>query len=227
MVSLTFFVKMSVLSSLRRAVIGGGLGLRSKAQPANMSAQPIRQILTSAIRHGSGLGAGAGGHGRKMVVKVSEFQKRKVFDELHYLIMLCSAPFIVIIFVADVFIGPATLTEIPEGYEPEEWEYYKHPLERFYAKYMFHPLPVMHEIKLSSLHQDICAKEKREWEYKCEELISERQDYKAWYFIPSDPYAVEKAYAFWHDLKREEGRGVPAPQGYGLKGISRVSDIWC
>ena len=39
--------------------------------------------------------------------------------------MVGAIPATAIIFYSNVFIGPATLTPIPEDYEPKHWEYYK------------------------------------------------------------------------------------------------------
>lgn len=208
---------MSVLSSLRRFVVGGGLGGRVNSamasQPQPLTPAAIGQMLARVgIRHGSGGGAGAGGHGRKLVVKVSEYQKRRYFDEIHYQICLCSLPFLTIIFISNVIIGQATLTEIPEGYEPEHWEYFKHPISRFWAKYIFRPEPERYEMNLSQRYQEVLEMQKIEWEKKCKELMQERQDYKAWYFIPADTLPLEKANAIWLDHIREEGAG---PRGIG------------
>jgi len=213
---------MTVFSSLRQLVVGGGLGSRlaSASTPSTLvSSSPSRwsQALGRVfVRHGSGGGAGAGGHGRKMVVKVSEYHKRRFLDELHYQICLCALPFVAIIIYANVFVGQATLTEIPEDYEPEHWEYFKHPIQRFFAKYFEHPEPVLYEIVMSRHHQQILEMEKIEWEKKVIELMRERQDYKAWYYFPADSFCTEKASAHWRDLVREEGEGP--------KGASRLVD---
>jgi len=216
---------MSVLSSLRRFVVGGGLGSRLNAAAAPSSSSPttLGQMLARVgVRHGSGGGAGAGGHGRKLVVKVSEYGKRRFFDEIHYQVCLCSIPFLTILFISNVLIGQATLTEIPEGYEPEHWEYFKHPVSRFWARYILHPEPVEYEMKMSERHQQWCQMEKMEWEKKCKELMQERQDYKAWYFVPAEIGTIEKANAMWLDRLREEGKtyeqgiGPLANQGCGL-----------
>jgi len=197
---------MTVLSSLRRFVVGGGLGSRSSAVSTSWS----QGLGRAFVRHGSG----GGGHGRKMVVKVSEYTKRRYFDELHYQICLCSLPFLIVIFYANVFVGSATLTEIPDGYEPEHWEYFKHPISRFYSKYFEHPEPVKYEMHMSRRHQMILDMEKIAWEKKCKELMQERQDYKAWYYFPADIHPIEKAAGHWTDKMREEGEGA--------KGASRI-----
>lgn len=210
---------MAVFSSLRQFVVGGGLGSRlASASASPSSSSRLTQALGRMIvRHGSGGGAGAGGHGRKMVVKVSEYSKRRYLDELHYQICLCSLPFVLIIIYANVFVGQATLKEIPEGYEPQHWEYYKHPISRFFARYIFHPEPVQYEIDMSKRHQALLDVEKIAWEKKCKELMQERQDYKAWYYFPADIHPIEKANAKWRDIIREEGQG---PRGSGGRLIS-------
>jgi len=200
---------MAVFSSLRQFVVGGGLGSRLASASSTSSTSRLTQALGRVfVRHGSGGGAGAGGHGRKMVVKVSEYSKRRHLDELHYQICLCGLPFVLIILYANVFIGQATLTEIPEGYEPEHWEYYKHPISRFFAKHFFHAEPVRHEMAMSERHQALLDMERKAWEAKCKELMQDRQDYKAWYYYPADIYPIEKANHKWRDILREEGQGM-------------------
>lgn len=195
---------MAVLSSLRQFVVGGGLGSRlASASPASSASRMTQALGRVFVRHGSG----GGGHGRKMVVKVSEYSKRRHLDELHYQICLCGLPFVLIIIIANVFVGQATLKEIPEGYEPQHWEYYKHPISRFIAKYLLHPEPIYYEMEMSKRHQMLLDMEKTAWENKCKELMQDRQDYKAWYYFPADTHPIEKANAKWRDILREEGQG--------------------
>lgn len=47
-------------------------------------------------------------------------------------------PISAIIFYANVFVGPAQLTAIPDGCEPKYWEYYRHPITRFISRYFHH-----------------------------------------------------------------------------------------
>lgn len=55
---------------------------------------------------------------------------------LHLYVMVGLIPVTAIIFCANVFIGPAQLTPIPEGCNPKHWEYHRHPITRFIARYI-------------------------------------------------------------------------------------------
>merc|ERR1711915_679714 len=58
-------------------------------------------------------------------------------------------------------------------------------------------------MNLSQRYQEVLEMEKIEWEKKCKELMQERQDYKAWYFIPADTGPIEKANALgWTSFAR-------------------------
>lgn len=60
---------------------------------------------------------------RTFIIKPSRFQWHKMKDYLHFYFLLGAIPVGIVITWVNVFIGPATLEEIPEGYVPKEWEY--------------------------------------------------------------------------------------------------------
>lgn len=67
----------------------------------------------------------SGGEKRIFNITPSRFQYTKFKDDLHFYITLGVVPLGLLILYCNIFIGPATLTEIPEGYEPKNYEYYK------------------------------------------------------------------------------------------------------
>lgn len=60
-----------------------------------------------------------------MIVQPSRFQWNKFKDLLHYYVFLGLIPITAVVMYCNIFIGPAQLEEIPEGYEPKHWEYHK------------------------------------------------------------------------------------------------------
>lgn len=65
-------------------------------------------------------------HGpRNFVIVPSRFQWDKFKDLLHFFTMLGLIPVTAVVFYVNVFIGPARLTPIPDGYVPKHWEYHR------------------------------------------------------------------------------------------------------
>ncbi|CAL1542764.1 unnamed protein product [Lymnaea stagnalis] len=131
------------------------------------------------------------GHERKMVIVPSNFEWTRYKDDLHFYIMLGLVPLFAIITYANIFIGPAELSDIPEGYEPKEWEYYKTPIKRWFAKYIYDEPQKEYERTLHVLH---LRREERYWnqlEKKCRTLMSDRLDYKGWYWVDADKSVID------------------------------------
>ena len=51
-------------------------------------------------------------------------------DLLHFYTSIVGAPLLAIITYANIFVGSSKLAAIPEGYEPEDYEYEPHPITR-------------------------------------------------------------------------------------------------
>ena len=60
-----------------------------------------------------------------MVITASRWQWHVTKDLFHFYFMVGAIPLGIITFLANIYVGPATLTPIPEGYEPKYWEYYR------------------------------------------------------------------------------------------------------
>ena len=61
----------------------------------------------------------------EMDITPSRWQWHKTKDWLHFYFFVGAIPVATFVFCMNVFIGPATLQEIPEGYIPKQWEYYR------------------------------------------------------------------------------------------------------
>lgn len=59
------------------------------------------------------------------MIQASRWQWHKTKDLCHFYFLVGAIPLGIITFCTNVFVGPATLKPIPEGYEPKYWEYYR------------------------------------------------------------------------------------------------------
>lgn len=74
---------------------------------------------------------------RELLIQPSRFEWNKFKNHLHFYFMLGAIPCGLGILYANVFIGPATLSEIPEGYTPKHWEYSRVKLFINYLDFSF------------------------------------------------------------------------------------------
>lgn len=81
-------------------------------------------------------------------------------------------------------LGPATLTEIPKGYEPKHWEYHRHPISRFISRYIYTSPQEEYERTLHVIYEEQQKMKLRKLEAQIKSTMAERRDYQAYYYRP-------------------------------------------
>ncbi|XP_043264751.1 NADH dehydrogenase [ubiquinone] 1 beta subcomplex subunit 5, mitochondrial [Colletes gigas] len=115
-----------------------------------------------------------------MKITPSEWQWTKLKDWLHFYFFLGAIPALSIMFYANVFIGPATLEPIPEGYDPKPWEYFRSPITRFMVKYFTPNRQQEYEKYICVCVQAFEKKRMKDLEVQVKQYIDERQDYPSY-----------------------------------------------
>ena len=99
----------------------------------------------------------------------------------HFYLILGFIPAAVITTIISIRANPE-LSEVPDGYEPRHWEYFKHPISRWLAKYFYYPYEQDHEsfmgLKEHLSEEDIILKIIA----KAEKVMSFYNDHRSSYF---------------------------------------------
>ncbi|XP_056630355.1 NADH dehydrogenase [ubiquinone] 1 beta subcomplex subunit 5, mitochondrial [Diorhabda carinulata] len=114
----------------------------------------------------------------------SRWQWIKFKDYFHYYVMLGVIPCTLVVTWANIFIGPSTLSEIPEGYTPKFYEYQRSPITRFFAKYICRDPQQEYEKYLAFVFMEDEKMKIRALEAKIKQKMAERNDYQAYYYRP-------------------------------------------
>eukprot|EP00088_Acartia_fossae_P010765 TRINITY_DN1538_c0_g1_i1.p1 TRINITY_DN1538_c0_g1~~TRINITY_DN1538_c0_g1_i1.p1 ORF type:complete len:188 (+),score=31.84 TRINITY_DN1538_c0_g1_i1:43-606(+) len=122
-----------------------------------------------------------GGIGGQVQNRPSRWNYDIFKDHIHFYVMLGVVPLGLAVLFANIYEGPAVLKPIPEGYVPQEHEYYRSPVTRWFVKYVYpsqqqsyeqHLCQVWEEQKVTNMYQ-LMREVKR--------VQKIHQDYKGWY----------------------------------------------
>ncbi|XP_014270976.1 NADH dehydrogenase [ubiquinone] 1 beta subcomplex subunit 5, mitochondrial [Halyomorpha halys] len=167
----------------------------------------INRLLTDgAIKAPYQLRLMSGGHHKVMEIRSTRFQWQKMKDLVHFYVMLGLIPVGLLIFYSNVFIGPGTLREIPEDYTPKHWEYYKHPITRFLARYVYSSHQEAYEKNLHRLYEEDEKMKMRKLQEKILDLMDKNKDYQSYYYIPVD--------GKYHRIVRKEAEEIAEIGGF-------------
>jgi len=152
------------------------------------------------------------GHGRTLRIYPSLFSWNKFKDMAHLYTMVAFIPWAIAASYCNIFIGSADLAEIPEGYEPEYYEYERNPITRFFCRHMFEHPAANHERKLHVINILQEKKMLKDIEKQVRKVMSVRNDYRAWTFIDADAKYERR----WREASHRAGEMI---------GVSRLNDI--
>ncbi|KAK7093709.1 NADH dehydrogenase [ubiquinone] 1 beta subcomplex subunit 5, mitochondrial-like [Littorina saxatilis] len=130
----------------------------------------------------------------RMQVLPSRFEWERWKNDIHFYLFLGFAPMGLLIMYCNLVTGQAELTDVPEDYEPMPWEYYKGPIERWFARYIYEYPEKRYERTLHVLWEEGERVKVRKLEKKVRALMHDRQDYKGWYYTPVDKSRIDAAH---------------------------------
>jgi len=139
---------------------------------------------TSSLNSQVLLSQSRGSHGRTMFIRPGKFYTKKYMDLIHFHTCLSIIPFAAFMGYQYLFNGPGELTEAPADYEPRHYEYHRNPIRRFLAKYVFEVPEQAYEEHLHFVYREQCKQKMRSLEEKVRDQMLQKQDYKAWYYVP-------------------------------------------
>lgn len=118
-----------------------------------------------------------------MDITPSNYGWKEFKNLLHLYLILGGIPALVINAIINIRANPE-LTEIPEGYEPRHWEYYKHPITRFMARYLYIPYDLDEEMAMA-LFENVSENQiLKETERQVEAVMSFYNDHRTKFFQP-------------------------------------------
>lgn len=155
-----------------------------------------------------------------MDITPSNFYWKYFKNMAHFYALITMVPCLVITTIINIRANPE-LTEIPEGYEPRYWEYYKHPITRFMARYFYRPMELDHELFMSMFDDWSQNMIMRDIQREAEQIMTFYQDHRSSYFRPyyGEYFRIGREDMFWGEFFSGTKEGHHIDEAYKLNNI--------
>ncbi|KAM5164821.1 NADH dehydrogenase [ubiquinone] 1 beta subcomplex subunit 5, mitochondrial [Mantella aurantiaca] len=139
--------------------------------------------------------------GKKLFpVRPSRYHDEKFKKYLMYYTLLGAIPASIFITLINIFIGPAELAEIPEGYVPEHWEYYQHPISRWLSRNVFPSVDQSYEKGMAIVYEENEKRQLRLYEDIARSAMRKRGDGPWYYYETLDKSLIDNEHKSTPDL---------------------------
>jgi len=148
------------------------------------------------VRHG-------GGGPVKMNIVPSRWNDLQFREILAFYSIIVAAPLLAVTTYVNIFIGSAKLTPIPDGYEPKEEEYERHPISRWLHRNVFQDGQMLYETKLHTVWETWNFSHRAMLISEVKRVMESEGDYADWHYTGSDAkYARLKRREFEESRER-------------------------
>lgn len=118
-----------------------------------------------------------------MDVVPSHYITNKGKDMIHFYSLLGLIPTFIITCICNIRANPE-LADIPDGYEPRHWEYFKNPIARWIAKWIHNPQELEYEILIGRSERKADQMLMKKLQNRVEEVMMHYGDHRSRNFRP-------------------------------------------
>lgn len=125
-----------------------------------------------------------GAHNRTLEIHPSTYTWYKFKDNMHFYFICAFIPMATFATYENLRYGRSVLTETPENYEPDYWEYERHPVTRWMCWLLDNHQRYDHERKMDLTNHETEKVMLRRIEKQVRAVMKVRGDHKSFYYQP-------------------------------------------